>query len=346
MQSKFPVPNSLQDLERGPFTLLPYPLGFNDIDEATRAESFEDLLTVLENGNNVLKNGGMLLFDDEDANEGFAEWNDIERIQALYTLVRKSSSLAPSTRMKLVTTIVTSLKSLSSILLQSYAIDKQSGTVRDNSAVNANSGKVVSQSFRDAFACHIYMLYSVMFIIESDLKAGKNVSAATVSKGKSGKKKGESTRKGKENSNDSENIASMRDHCMETMHIVTQSMTKCSPILWSRAVPDESVIGLPSRIAYLILETAITSQSRKSSFTSHALNIIAISLDSDDRLFGTGIAVLFDFLHSYEHAASLVADLCCLVKETPVNKLALELLREIGRIDNSNIWPPHNPKIN
>jgi len=88
MQQRFPVPSCLQDLERAPYNLLPYPSSFNDIDEATRAESFEELLLVLENGNNVLKNGGMLLFDDEDADEGFSEWNDDDRIQALYTLVR------------------------------------------------------------------------------------------------------------------------------------------------------------------------------------------------------------------------------------------------------------------
>ena len=88
MQSRFPIPNSLQDLERAPYNLLPYPLGFNDIDEASRSESFDELLNNLENGNKVLANGGMLLFGEQDAEEGFAEWNDDERLQALYTLVR------------------------------------------------------------------------------------------------------------------------------------------------------------------------------------------------------------------------------------------------------------------
>lgn len=240
--------------------------------------------------------------------------------------------------MKLVRTIVTSLKLLSSILLHGTVVDKTSSESMRESGMNvASSAKVVSQSFRDAFACHIYMLYSVMFIIESDIKAGKNMSTASVSKGKSAKKKGESTKKGKEHPNDGENITAIRDDCMEIMHVVTETMAKCSSVLWLRAVPDESVLGLPSRISYMILETAITAQNRKSSMTIHALNIIAISLDSDDRLFGTGLPVLLDLLHSYEHAAPLVADICCLVKENPINKLALELLREIGRIDTSNI---------
>jgi len=212
-----------------------------------------------------------------------------------------------------------------------------SGTLTDTSTANIYTGKVVSQSYRDALACHIYMLYSMMFIIESGLKASKNMSTVSVSKGKSNKKKGESTKKGKDYTTDGDNATAIREDSMETMLAVIQTMSKCASILWPRAVPDESVIGLPSRIAYLILESATTSQSRKSVLTNNALNVIAISLETDERLFGTGIAVLFDLLHSYEHTAGLVADLCCLVKQSPVNKLALELFREIGRIDTSNI---------
>jgi len=247
-------------------------------------------------------------------------------------LYRKSSSLAPSTRAKLATTIVASLKSLISILLHSNAIHDPSG----ENAVSSTA-KVVSQAFRDALACHIYMLYSLMLIIESDLKAGKNVTSAPVSKGKAGKKKGDNSKRGKEPQSDAENITAIREDCMEIMLLASQSMAKCKSILWPRGVPDEAVIGLPSRISFLMLETATSSQNRKALSTSKALSIIAISVDSDDRLFSTALAVLVDLLHSFEHAASLVAELCCLVKEQPVNKLALELLREIGRIDTSNI---------
>ena len=45
------------------------------------------------------------------------------------------------------------------------------------------------------------------------------------------------------------------------------------------------------------------------------------------------MAALVDLLHSYEHAAPLVAELCCLVPERPTNRLAVELLREVGRLD-------------
>lgn len=88
MTSTFPIPSSLQDLERQPYNLLPYPNGFADDDEATRAESFDELVLLLEHGNRTLKNGNIALFETPDGEDGFDEWNDEERMQALYTLVR------------------------------------------------------------------------------------------------------------------------------------------------------------------------------------------------------------------------------------------------------------------
>ena len=88
MTSSFPIPSSLHDLERQPYNLLPYPVGFADDDEATRADSFDELVSFVEGGNKTLFNGGMALFETPDGEEGFDEWNDEERMQALYTLVR------------------------------------------------------------------------------------------------------------------------------------------------------------------------------------------------------------------------------------------------------------------
>ena len=88
LASSFPIPSSLQDLERSPYNLLPYPVGFEDDDEATRADSFDYLVRLVERGNKTLNNGGIALFETPDGEEGFTEWNDDERIQALYTLVR------------------------------------------------------------------------------------------------------------------------------------------------------------------------------------------------------------------------------------------------------------------
>jgi hypothetical protein len=83
MKSRFPIPSSIQDLERAPYDLLPYPEDFADDNEAARADSFTELVNKLEQGNHVLKNSDHRLFsEDEDV------WLDEERMQALYTLVR------------------------------------------------------------------------------------------------------------------------------------------------------------------------------------------------------------------------------------------------------------------
>lgn len=87
--TKFPIPSTLQDLERDPYDLLPYPVGFADDDEATRADSFDQLVLFLEQGNRTLVNGGIENFEiDNTQEEELQEWNCEDRIQALYTLVR------------------------------------------------------------------------------------------------------------------------------------------------------------------------------------------------------------------------------------------------------------------
>jgi len=82
---KFPIPSSLTDLESAPYDLLPYPADFDDDDEAARANSFDELVTRIWNGNAVLANAasGMDLF-----NNNCGGWCNEERVQALYTLVR------------------------------------------------------------------------------------------------------------------------------------------------------------------------------------------------------------------------------------------------------------------
>jgi hypothetical protein len=93
-QSSFPIPASLQDLEREPYNLLPYPQDFADDDEAARADSFSQLVLLLERGNRSLEVGGLSLFStagsasQQDDFFGHQVWMDEERIQALYTLVR------------------------------------------------------------------------------------------------------------------------------------------------------------------------------------------------------------------------------------------------------------------
>lgn len=87
--SGFPIPSSLQDLEREPYNLLPYPHDFDDEDEAARANSFCALVDLIDNGNQALLSDGMALFQQY---EGQTKWLQDDRIQALYTLVRCENS--------------------------------------------------------------------------------------------------------------------------------------------------------------------------------------------------------------------------------------------------------------
>lgn len=86
--SRFPIPASLQDLERDPYNLLPYPHDFEDGDEAARADSFAQLVGLVERGNQTLLSGGLFLFDPRQRSQGEDPWMDEDRVQALYTLVR------------------------------------------------------------------------------------------------------------------------------------------------------------------------------------------------------------------------------------------------------------------
>lgn len=87
-ESTFPIPSSLQDLEREPYNLLPYPYDFDDDDEEARALSFCRLVKILEVGNRRLATEGMSLFNNENRFPDEDKWMDEERMQALYTLVR------------------------------------------------------------------------------------------------------------------------------------------------------------------------------------------------------------------------------------------------------------------
>jgi condensin complex subunit 1 len=95
--SRFPIPSSLQDLEREPYNLLPYPDDFDDTDEAARADSFQALVCLLEQGNTTLSNSNSsssagldpsLFNDDPESLDNESLWMNEDRVQALYTLVR------------------------------------------------------------------------------------------------------------------------------------------------------------------------------------------------------------------------------------------------------------------
>jgi len=138
-----------------------------------------------------------------------------------------------------------------------------------------------------------------------------------------------------ENKADSETITA-RAACADAMLVAAQAMGKHRSTLWQRGVPDEAVVGLPCRIAYQMLESATGVVARKAASADAALGMIAATVNSANSLLGTVVAGLMDLLHSYEHIAPIVAELCTMVSEEPTNRLAVELLREVGRLDGHN----------
>jgi condensin complex subunit 1 len=176
--------------------------------------------------------------------------------------------------------------------------------------------QAVSQDFRDTFSCHLYMLFSVMFFMESESKIGSGISK----------------RGGGDASSVDDYIVQMRATCADAMLIAAKSMGQNRFKLWKRGVADETVVMLPCRIAFQMLETASGVLARKASSGDSALGMIAATVDSYDNLIGTILAALVDLLHSFEHIASLCAELCTMVS---TKKLAMELIREVGRIDTS-----------
>jgi condensin complex subunit 1 len=163
----------------------------------------------------------------------------------------------------------------------------------------------------------MYMLFSVMNFMESEAKVGNKMTG--------GKKA--------DNKVEAEENVAVRTVCASAMLAAAQAMSKHRSKLWKCGVPDESVAILPCRIAYQMLETATGVVARKASSADAALGMLVATVNSADSLISTIVAALVDLLHSYEHMAPLVAELCGLVSEVHGNKLAIELLREIGRLD-------------
>jgi len=332
----FPIPASLQELESAPYNLLPYPNDFEDDDEAARAESFHKLIRVVEAGNRSLISNGLGLFEVPDGEEDLDAWNDTERIQALYTLVRKSDSLAPATRTRLVKALCDAVHGLSEALANPGAVMAQTQQSNDGEegGVGGANSFVVSQSFRDAMACHIYMLFTVMFLTESKEKLGKSLNAGTSSSssGRGGSKSKSKSSKSKGQNTEVEDLAASRAACAEAMHHASLAMSEHKSRLWRRGVVDEAIVGLPCRIAYQMLESSTGVIARKASSGDAALQMIAATVDSAPCLLNTVVAALVDLLHTYDHIAPLVAELCCIVNG---QVLATELLREIGRLDTT-----------
>ena len=263
---EFPVPSEFQDLERAPYNLHPYPDSFDDTTEASRADSFDALL------------------DFCDAEE--ATVLDYARLQAFYTLVRKSSSLAPSTRGRLLEILGSSLQALCG------ALDEATETL--------------PPSFRASFAGHLYLFYSLFFLLESH----KDLLTAT-----------------------------QRSKASQTLLTVSQTMTKRAGMLWERAVADEALLFLPCKLSYLWIERTATLTARKA-LGDAFLSILVVTVEGfPETTLPSMSATLMDLLHSHEHAATLVAELADLLTNPA---LIVDLLQETARLNGAlakNVGP-------
>lgn len=243
----------------------------------------------------------------------------------LLHLHRKSASLSMTTRRRLIKAICQAVCGLSSILASTTNVNADNGAHN----ISAMNTYVVPQSFRDALACQMYMLYTVMIFMESEIKADKSL--------------GNTSGRGKNKSQEKERQMAIqraqenRELCTSAMLTAANAMAEHKSNLWKRGVPDENVISLPCRIAYQKLENSSGVIARKQASADMAMQMIASTVDSTDCNLNTVVSALVDMLHSYEHMAPLVAELCCLVKEEPENKLGLALLREIGSLDASTV---------
>ncbi len=195
-------------------------------------------------------------------------------------MFRKSTSLSVETRNDLVQVIADAIKSLADILVV--------------------SNDVVSQAFRDAWACHVYMMYTFTFLNEANRK---------------------------ETGFDSE----YRSIAAGALLTAAHHMAKYPNLLWQRGVVDESVIILPCRTAYTLLEVSSGVINRKSACGDTALQILEVSL-SHTSILSLITTSLMDMMHSMEHMSCIVAELCA-KSET----LSVELLREVARLDGIGI---------
>lgn len=222
----------------------------------------------------------------------------------------KSSSIAAQTKARLIDALCKAVHSLGRILTDFAS----STTTKPN-----NGPQVVSEEFRSAFSFHVYMLFSVMFFTESEAKGAVGI-------------------KDRKNDNKSEHMElnAVRSACAKAMLSACIAMCKHKSHLWQRGVADEAVAMLPCRIAYQMLEASTGVVARKAACGDIALEIISITIDSSANLLSQIVAALVDLLHAYEHLAPLVAELCTSINKDPTNRLGVELLREIGRL-NTNV---------
>eukprot|EP00977_Amphora_coffeiformis_P007045 scaffold1522_cov166-Amphora_coffeaeformis.AAC.23 len=298
---EFSIPSVLQDLEGEPYHLQPYP---SEFDDSNRDEAFQELVEELGRQNRLLMSGVYpddVLDEEDEENEDEEDqvldpWLDIKRMQSLYTLVRKSPSLPTNTRKTLVETLCESIRLLIRILQK--------------------AGGTVSPSCRDAFCFHLYMLYSCMFLVESQVKADSLTNDSS-----QGAPKTDTV------------VAEQRILGIETLYSATIVMDECRNNLWQRGVVDEQVVLIPCKMAYLLLERSTGIVARRTHGAHFAMQVLTRTVYAHNNLLTHVVASLWDILHNHEHMAALTAELG--TSDQGAYMLTHEMLREYGRLDGS-----------
>jgi len=238
--------------------------------------------------------------------------------------------LAPKTKKNFVEALCQSVHLLS-VVLSNDGCDDSSLSEDDEycdasfKKVNQTATSVLHEAFTDALACHVYMLYSLHSTLEVGAKHNN-----------SGKSNTSSSNNNKNGRHEMADTAEARILCAEAMLEVAVALHEHTSSLWKLGVANEDVIGLPCRVAYQMIENSINVTSRRAASGDVALKILAVSLDSPAAsiLMNTIVGALIDLMHSFEHVAPMIADLCCRTeKEETAMTLSNELLRGFGQID-------------
>ena len=210
--------------------------------------------------------------------------------------IRKSTSLSKETRETLIELLCESIRLLIRIL------QKAAGTV--------------SPACRGAFCFHVYMLYSCMFLLESQIKADAITNASQ------GAPKTDTA------------IVEQRMRGIETLLAASVAMDEYRTSLWQRGVVDEQVVLIPCKMAYLLLERSTGIVARRTHGAVPAMEILTRTAQAHGSLLTHVVASLWDMLHNHEHAAVMLADLCT-VDSNGAYLLVHEMLKEYGRLDGS-----------
>ena len=188
-------------------------------------------------------------------------------------------------------------------------------TVRLLIRILQKTAGTVSPSCRDAFSFHLYMLYSCMFLLESQVKAD------SLTNGTQGAPKTDAA------------VVEQRMLGIETLLSATIVMDECRNNLWQRGVVDEQVVLIPCKMAYLLLERSTGIVARRVHGANFAMQVLTRTVQAHNNLLTHVVASLWDMLHNHEHMAVLTAELG--TSDQGAYMLTHEMLREYGRLDGS-----------